>query len=212
MPDRRAELKSARDRGHRFSEMLALFAETVCSERVDLAMIAQFMGRRSIGALLLILALPMAVPIPAPGISVLFGIPLILISAQLVVGRRRAWLPARLARQSLSRAEFVAFVERALPPIRRLERIVRPRLGWMAGDWAMVPIGAVCLILAVIITLPVPLGHMVPGAAISLLALGLLERDGLTIGIGLATAGLALVIVAVASNGIATWLYALLAG
>jgi hypothetical protein len=71
-----------------------------------------------------------------------------------------------------------------------------------------VPVGAVCLILAVIITLPVPLGHMLPGTAISLLALGLIERDGLAIGIGVATAGLALVIVAVASSGIATWLNA----
>ena len=46
-----------------------------------------------IGALLLILALPMWLPIPAPGISVAFGVPLILVSAQLLVGRRFAWLP-----------------------------------------------------------------------------------------------------------------------
>jgi hypothetical protein len=62
------------DQGHRFSDALALFANTVRSERVDLATIDQFMGRRSIGALLLILALPMALPIPAPGISVLVRI------------------------------------------------------------------------------------------------------------------------------------------
>lgn len=74
----------------------------------------------------------------------------------------------------------------------------------------MVPIGAISLILAIIITLPVPLGHMLPGVAISLLALGLLERDGLAIGIGLATAVLAFVVVAIATNGIATWLHAYL--
>ena len=80
-------------------------------------------------------------------------------------------------------------------------------MSWLAGDWT-VPVGAVCLILAVIITLPVPLGHMPPGAAISLLALGLLERGGLAIGIGLATAGLALAVVAIASTGIVTWVHA----
>ncbi|HEV2336523.1 MAG TPA: exopolysaccharide biosynthesis protein [Stellaceae bacterium] len=210
MPDQAAEVEGVRDRGHRFSDVLALFAETANGERVDLATIARFMGHRSIAALLLILALPMALPIPAPGISVLFGIPLILISAQLLFGRRRAWLPARLARQSINRAEFVAFVERALPRLRRLERIVRPRMSWLAGDWTMVPIGAISLILAIIITLPVPLGHMLPGVAISLLALGLLERDGLAIGIGLATAVLAFVVVAIATNGVATWLHAYL--
>jgi hypothetical protein len=67
-------------------------------------------------------------------------------------------------------------MERALPTVQRLERLFRPRLGCMAGAWAMVPIGMVCLMLSIIITLPVPLGHMLPGTAICILALGLLER------------------------------------
>ncbi len=207
MPHQAAEFGKASDQDGRFSNALGLFAKRLRGERVDLAAIARFMERRSIGSLLFILALPMALPIPAPGISVLFGVPLILVSAQLLFGRRRAWLPVPLARQSVSRVEFVAFVERALPSLRRLECIIRPRIAWLAGDWAMIPVGAVCLVLAVIITLPVPFGHMLPGTAISLLALGLLERDGLVIGIGLATAGLALVIVAAAAKGIATWLH-----
>ena len=172
-------------------------------------MIVQFMRQRSISALLLFLALPMALPIPAPGLSVLFGIPLIVVSAQLLLGRRRAWLPGSLARRSIGRSDFVAFVARALPTLRRLETSIRPRFGWMTGDWTMVPVGAICLLLAIIITLPVPLGHMLPGAAISLLALGLMERDGLVISLGLLAAGVALVVVVIASHGVATWLQAM---
>jgi hypothetical protein len=78
-----------RARTHLSTELEA-FARLVVTERVDLGTISPFMGRRSIGALLLVLALPMALPIPAPGISVAFGVPLILISAQLLVGRRSA--------------------------------------------------------------------------------------------------------------------------
>ena len=107
----------------------------------------------------------------------------------------------------MRRGDFLALVERATPLLRRLEAIVRPRIGWLAGDWTMVPIGAICLVLAVIITLPVPLGHMLPGAAISLLALGLMERDGLAIGLGLVTAAVALTVVGLAAHGIATWLH-----
>lgn len=81
----------------------------------------------------------------------------------------------------------------------------------MAGDWATVPIGLVCLVLAIIITLPVPFGHMLPGTAIVMLALGLLERDGLAIGFGLATATVALAVVFVAAHSIAAWLHALFA-
>jgi len=194
--------------GRRFSEALELFAETFDGERVEIAAILHCMGERSIEALLLLLALPMVLPVAALGVSVAFGIPLILISAQLLLGRRRVWLPARLARQSVSRSDFRAFVARALPVLRRLESVIRPRLSWLASDWTTTPIGAICLVLSVIITLPVPLGHMLPGAAISLLALGLMERDGLVVGLGLAAASVAVAVVTLASHGLAAWLHA----
>ena len=174
----------------------------VGTERVALRDMAEFLGDRSIGGLLLILALPMALPVPAPGISVLFGVPLIVISAQLALGYRRAWLPARLAQRSIPRSTFLTIVDRMLPPLRRLERIVQPRAGWLAGAWTKVPVGIICLVLAIIITLPVPLGHVVPGTAISVLALGLIERDGVAIALGIVTAVLGLAIVVIASAGL----------
>ena len=149
------------------------------------------------------LALPTVLPVPAPGISVLFGVPLIIISTQLALGGRRAWLPAFILRQSMARTDYVALVARMQPAVERFERHVRPRALWLANDWAKIPIGLICLVLAMIITLPIPLGHVAPGTAICLLALGLMERDGVVIGIGFAAAALALalVIVTVASAG-----------
>ena len=52
-----------------------------------------------------------------------------------------------------------------------------------------------------IITLPVPLGHVALGTAICLLALGLMEHDRVVIGVELVAAVLALVDVTVASAG-----------
>jgi hypothetical protein len=103
---------------------------------------AEFLGDRSIGRLLLVLALPMALPVPASGISVLFGVPLIVISAQLALGYHRAWLPARLARRSVPRSTF------------------------------------------------------------STLALGLIERDGIAIALGIVTTIFGLLVVTFASAGI----------
>ncbi len=174
----------------------------VTSERVTLADMAEFLGDRSIGGLLLVLALPMALPVPAPGVSVLFGLPMIVISAQLALGYSRPWLPARLAQRSVSRSAFTTVVDRIHPTLRRLEHIVRPRAEWLAGPWARVPVGIICLLLAIIITLPVPLGHVVPGTAISVLALGLIERDGVAIALGIFIAVLGLVIVITASAAI----------
>lgn len=194
-----SEVASAGCDDRRFSDALEAFAASVTTERLDIGTINRMMGQRSIAALLLVLALPMALPVPMPGISAAFGVPLIVISAQLLMGRRQAWLPSRFDRYSIARADLVAIVGRALPMLRSLERIVRPRVQWMAGPWMMAPIGAVCLLLAVIITLPVPFGNVVPGAAMSALALGLIERDGLAVALGLAIALLGLAIISVAS-------------
>ena len=193
------------DPGHHdargLSELLAEHARTVRSERVSLADIADVLGTRSIGAWLLILASPMVLPVPAPGISVLFGVPLMIISAQLALGGRRAWLPAVILRQSMARKDYVALMVHVQPAVEHFERIVRPRALWLANDWAKIPIGLSCLVLAMIITLPIPLGHVAPGTAICLLALGFMERDGVVIGIGFVAAVLALVIVTLASAG-----------
>jgi len=187
---------------NRLSDLLTRQAAMVTSERVALGDMTEFLGDRSFGGLLLVLALPMALPVPAPGISVLFGVPLIVISAQLALGYRKPWLPDRLAQRSISGTAFSATIDRILPTLRRLERIVRPRAGWLAGPWTRVPIGIICLVLAIIITLPVPLGHVVPGTAISVLALGLIERDGVAIALGILTAVLGLAVVAIASAGL----------
>jgi hypothetical protein len=202
MQDRNWKLGGSRTNGGHFSDALEMFAETITSERIDLATISRFMGQRSIAALLLVLALPMVVPIPVPGPSVLFGVALILVSAQLFFRRRYVWLPQRLARCSVPRSDFIAFVKRSLPVLRALERLVRPRISWLSAEWATVPVGAVCVLLATIIALPIPLGHVAPGIAISVLALGLIEADGLVIGLGLIAASLAVVIVAVASTSL----------
>lgn len=141
----------------------------------------------------------MALPVPAPGLSVLFGLPMILIAAQLCLARPHAWLPKSLGDRSLSRADFRVLVQRMRPTLRRLERIVRPRATWLVGYWLRMLVGVVCLVLAVIITLPIPLGHVVPGTAICLLALGITEGDGLVVILGLIMAAAALIVVSLAS-------------
>jgi hypothetical protein len=203
-----ASREQAAGQAVRLSDRLSAFAQNLATERVELSAIVTFIGRRSAGGLLLVFAAPLMLPVPMPGVAAVFGVPLMVISAQLLLGRRHIWLPARLAHRSIARTEFAAIVERARPTLRRLELIARPRVGWLAGEWTIVPIGAICLLLAVIITLPVPFGHMLPGAAISLLALGLLERDGLVVGLGLVVALVAIGLLLVAADGAAEWLHA----
>lgn len=184
------------------SFVLEARAGALADERISIGKLLELLDDRSIWALLLLFSLPMAVPIPAPGLSFPFGACMILISAQLAMGRPRAWIPAVISRRSIETATFAKVVQRVLPTLRRLEKAVRPRKRWMASDWMRVPVGIVCLVLAVIITLPIPLGHVVPGTAISLFSLGMMERDGITVWLGLAVAVVGILLVVLASVGL----------
>jgi len=64
---------------------------------------------------------------------------------------------------------------------------VRPPLENLAG--------LVCLLLAVVLMLPVPLGNTLPALAIALMALGVLERDGLWMLAGWLGAAVAIAVV-----------------
>ncbi|MDR3450373.1 MAG: exopolysaccharide biosynthesis protein [Alphaproteobacteria bacterium] len=180
---------------NRLSDLLANYAAAAPNDRVSLEDIVRLLENRSLGALLLLFALPMALPVPTPGLSAIFGVPLIFISAQLIMGNRQVWFPAWLARKTISRAQFAAIVRRVVPILKRLELILKPRAVWLCGKWAVVPIGIACTIMAAMIALPVPFGNVVPGVAVSLFALGLIQHDGLAVALGFLVSVLAVVIV-----------------
>ena len=62
--------------------------------------------------------------------------------------------------------------------MRRLERVLKPRLGLLVSPAAERLLGFAVFILAVILFLPIPLGNMLPAAAICILSLALVEHDG----------------------------------
>ena len=158
-------------------------------ERIAVGDLLTALGDRALAALLFVFAAPNVVPVP-PGTSAALGAPLVFLAAQLAFGRR-PWLPGVIARRALSRADFAALVRRIGPWLARAERLLRPRAMALARPPMEQLIGLVCLLLAVVLVLPVPLGNMLPALAISLLALGILERDGLWILTGLGTAAAA---------------------
>lgn len=177
----------------RLSQILDEIAVDESRARVSVADLLQVMSGRAIGALLLLFALPNILPAP-PGTSSILGMPLVYLSAQMMFGRL-PWLPAFIANRSMSREDFAATISRATPIIARAEKLLKPRLSFIVRHGAERVIGAVCLILAIVLLLPIPLGNMLPALAIGLIALGVLERDGVWVLIGLTVAGISLFIV-----------------
>jgi len=180
--------------GPLLSELLQALAQQEGRERISVRDLMNALGDRALGALLFLFAIPNVLPMP-PGTSVVLGMPLVFLAAQLMLGRR-PWLPGLLASRSISHADFAATVRRITPWVLRGERLLRPRLGWLVRPPADYAIGAVCLVLAIVLALPIPLGNMLPAVSISLLALAVVERDGVWVLAGLGVAVLATGVVA----------------
>jgi hypothetical protein len=167
------------------SEILRDLAEDPARERVSIADLLAAMQDRALGALLFIFAVPNVVPVP-PGTSAILGAPLIFLAAQLTLGMR-PWLPQLIAQRSMARKDFAAIIGKVVPWLQRAERLLRPRLRVLSTPVAERVVGIVCFLLSVVLFLPIPLGNMLPALSISILALGLLERDGVWVLAGLAT-------------------------
>lgn len=153
-------------------------------QRVSLGELIDAFGTHSAALGMIMLSLPNFVPVP--GISTVVAIPIAFIAFQLMIGKRRPILPGILARRSFERGTFSAAVARGLPHVQSLERMVKPRAGALVRGPMIMLVGAVCLMLAFVLMLPIPFGNAPPAIAIILFSLGIIGRDGLCIGAGLA--------------------------
>ena len=162
---------------------------------VSIATIRDALGDRSFAALLVFFSAINLLPLP-PGTTLILGLPLILVAAQMVIGKTSAWLPRFVLDKSLSPEQFRRLSGRLLPSLQRLERFVQPRY------WPFYPshdervIGFLALLMGLVVTLPIPFGNWFPALSTTLLGLALSERDGLILGIAVAIGVLALCVVA----------------
>ena len=70
--------------------------------------------------------------------------------------------------------------------LRSAENLTRPRLPLLNGPVAEVLMGSACVLLAMMMALPVPLGDALPGLAIVFFALGVMQKDGVAVLMGVA--------------------------
>ncbi|NBB52713.1 exopolysaccharide biosynthesis protein [Rhizobium sp. CRIBSB] len=140
-------------------------------------------GERGFGALMLFLGLISALIGIVPGTTTVLGTPILLIALQLVIRRDQLWLPRQALKSSLERASYRAAIQRALKPLRAVERVSRPRWFVMSNEVSEVLIGIICSLLAFILILPIWGGNLVPSVIIAAFGFGLMQRDGAVIAI-----------------------------
>lgn len=179
--DRRSIARSHGPRQTLAQLLLAIGADET-REKIAVNDLITLLGSRGRAALLLVFAFPNILPAP-PGLSGVLGLPLLYLSLQMMLGRA-PWLPRFIGEQAVSRERFVQLMQRLAPWLARAERLLRPRWSVLVGGRAEYVIGAFCLLLAAVLALPIPLGNVLPAFAICVIALGVLERDGVWVSVG----------------------------
>ena len=150
---------------------------------LKLGEVVEAFGDRGLGALILVLSLMALFPWP-PGGKAVFAMPIILLAAELAFQLNEVWLPRWALKVSVSRAAYRTAVSKVIGPIRRVENLTRPRLSVLTGPTSEVLMGTTCVLLAMVMALPVPFGDMLPGIGLVFFALGVMQKDGIAVLIG----------------------------
>ena len=122
------------------------------------------------------------------------SVPILFVGVQLLLGWRELHVPGFMRRWTLPTLQFGAVLDKVAPWLERAERLARPRLPALVSRPVERLIGVICIVLAVVLFLPIPLGNIPPGISITLLGLGLMEKDGRSVAVGLLATAVSLFI------------------
>jgi hypothetical protein len=187
------------------SKLLHDFLQQYDGDKIRLGDLVRGLGKRSFGPTLLICALPEALPLPVVGVSAFIGMPLVLVSIQLMLGYSAPRFPKWLANRSIKRKDFEKGVNVTLRYLARFEKVIRPRWRFMTTPIAERCLSILFFLLACVIVLPIPFGNFLPAIALVIISLGLIEGDGLIIVVGIIAACIVLAIMAGAIVTFFSW-------
>ena len=191
------------------SDRLAQLVIDADGKAVTLSWILAQLHERAFGLFLLFLELPCCIPF-LYGLPQAVALPLMFVSMQILLGRRVPWLPQKLAARTVSADGLGTLSRRASPWLKRIEAISRPRLRPLTQAPADRIVGFGLVLFSASILVPLPGTNTVPGIAVVIVAMGLLQRDGLLVLLGavLGTAWIGTLILAGATLAslIKTWI------
>jgi hypothetical protein len=151
------------------------------------------LGDKNAGNALLFFSIPGMVPVPDA--ANLVGAAAGAVAGQMIVGRTEIKLPAALLKRTVPRRSLAVAINVILPVLERAEKAVRPRWSWATHVIAQRLLGFVVFLLALTIAFPFLGFDMLHAAALFIISLGLVEKDGLAIMIGIVAAIASLLLV-----------------
>lgn len=153
-------------------------------DKVIVGDIVDSMEAIGFGLALMIFSLGIIIPLPPPFPSII-SLPLVVFSAQMTIGMNAPKLPIWIAKKEIKRSVLAMMVQKSSPYIRKVERILKPRLTFMSSIIAERVVGFFLLGFSSFILVPLPLSNFIPGLGILITSFGLMGKDGLVIILGI---------------------------
>jgi len=152
--------------------------------RITLGELTDGMQERAFGLLLLLLALPCGLPFVYV-LPQIVALPMIVLVFQMAMGRSTPLLPEALRARELPIARFLGVVAQARRYGCWLENLSHTRPRFLTSALGARVTGAWLLIPCLSVLVPMPLTNTVPGVAVAVSAVGLIERDGIFVILGI---------------------------
>ncbi len=163
------------------SRALKRLAETAAKEKkMTYGGIVEELGDQGLGFIIVLFALPSALPISAvPGFSFIFGLPIVFVALHIIIGRHRIWLPKFLSEKAVNTETLSKIIKKTLPYLKYIEKLLKPRLCFMTSPIMERVHGVALLLLSLLLLLPIPMSNFIFAGLIILFGLGLTGEDGL---------------------------------
>ncbi|MBC7770193.1 MAG: exopolysaccharide biosynthesis protein [Phycisphaerales bacterium] len=169
---------------HSFIRVLQKIDGAAGEEGLTVSQIVDQLDERAFGLLILLFALPCLVP-GLPGAQII-AIPIFLLSVQVLIGRSEPWLPGWFMRMPVKKSWISSIAGFAEKRLRWTETFARPRLRFFAAGLGERIAGLIMALASVTVMLPIT--NTIPSVALTLLSVGLIQRDGVFVVLGGAVA------------------------
>jgi hypothetical protein len=150
---------------------------------------SELFGAKSFGVAIVLLMFLPALPLPTGGVTHVFEVMTMLLAAQLMLGKRTIWVPARWRQRELGAASTAKAIPFALRRIRQVERFSHPRGAQLfAHRWMTRLLGLLVMAFAISAALAPPFSGLdtLPSVGAVLIGLSIILEDVVVLAVGIA--------------------------
>jgi hypothetical protein len=176
------------------SVVLQRLHDEMPADHFTLGWLMHSLHKRSFGIIMLLIALAAIVP----GLSIVAGLLLMIPAFQMIASKSAQVFPGRIATRLLPTRHLAAVVQRFVPVLRYLEKVIHPRWHSPLGPTKRLVGAIVVMLSATLVFIPIPLSNVVPALVIALTSLAYIEEDGVLMSIALLAAVIVLTVATMA--------------